>query len=72
MLRHSLDFFVKLFIYADYFMLPRLVDICSNYLKDYVNPKTALSMLLLAHAHNAEQLERYCVHYIAMHEAEIL
>lgn len=53
-------------------MLPRLVDICSNYLKEYVNPKTALSMLLLAHAHNAQQLERYCVHYIAIHEADIL
>lgn len=40
-------------IYADYFMLERLVDICSNYLQKFVNVKTVLSILLLAHAHNA-------------------
>ncbi len=28
-------------------------------------------MLLLAHAHNAEQLERYCIHFITMNETEI-
>jgi hypothetical protein len=44
-------------IYADYFALPRLVDICSSYLKPFVNSKTVLQILLLAHAHNANQLE---------------
>jgi len=35
-------FFVKLLILADYFILPRLVDICSRYLKSYVSARTAL------------------------------
>jgi len=47
-------------------MLPRLIDICSSYLKSYVTMKTALQMMLLSHAHNAEQLERYCINFIAM------
>jgi hypothetical protein len=29
-------------------------------------------MFLVAHSHNAEQLESYCVHFIAMNEAEVL
>jgi len=29
----EIEFFLKMMIYADYFMLPRLVDICSSYLK---------------------------------------
>lgn len=70
--RHNLEFFVQLFIFADYFILPRLVEICSNYLKTFVNSSSVLTLLLLAHAHNSEQLERYCVHYIAMHQHEVL
>ncbi len=53
-------------------MLSRLVDICSSYLKQYVNIKSALQILLLAHAHNADQLETYCMNYIALNEKEIL
>ena len=68
---HTVEFFVQLFIIADYFMLTRLVDICSSYLKTFVNCNTALSMMLLAHAHNAEQLERYCLHFIAMNQEAI-
>jgi len=66
------EFYIKLLIYADYFMLPRLIDICSSYLKGFVNHKTALNLYLLAHAHNADQLEGFCVNYIAMHEQEIM
>jgi hypothetical protein len=66
------EFFIKLLIFADYFMLPRLIDICSSYLKQYVNCKTVLKLYLLAHAHNANQLESFCINYIAMNEVEIL
>lgn len=69
--KHSIEFFVRLLIFADYFMLPRLVEICSRYLMSFLTQNTALSLLLLAHSHNAEQLENYCVHFIAMHESEI-
>lgn len=40
--RYDAEFFIKLMIYADYFLLPRLIDICSSYLKKYVNVKSAL------------------------------
>jgi hypothetical protein len=59
-------------IFADYFMLPRLVEICSSYLKQFVNVKTVLQIMLLAHAHNAEQLERYCINFFALNEKEIV
>ena len=51
--KQDAEFFLKLMIYADYFMLPRLVDICESYLKSYVSSTTVLNLLLLAHAHNA-------------------
>ncbi len=70
--RQEAEFFIRLMIYADYFMLPRLVEICSSYLKQFVNPRTALQILLIAHAHNADQLERYCINYFAINEKEIL
>ena len=70
--KHEPEFYVKLMIYADYFMLPRLIDICSSYLKSYVNVKTVLQLMLVAHAHNAEQLEQYCIHFIALNEKEII
>lgn len=28
--------------------------------------------MLIAHAHNAEQLERYCINYITMNERDIM
>ena len=52
--RQEPEFYVKLLIFADYFMLPRLIDICASYLKGFVNLKTVLNLYLLAHAHNAE------------------
>ena len=59
-------------IYADYFMLYRLVDICSSYLKGFINVKNVVKILLVAHAHNAEQLERYCINYISKNEEEVM
>jgi BTB/POZ domain len=70
--KHSIEFFVKLLIFADYFMLPRLVDICSRYLQPFVTISTSVMLLLVAHSHNAEQLERYCVNFIAMNDKEVV
>lgn len=69
---HNVEFFVKLLIYADYFGLPRLVEICSSYLKSFVNAKSALLIFLIAHAHNAEALEQFCINFIVMNEFEII
>jgi ABC-type transporter Mla maintaining outer membrane lipid asymmetry ATPase subunit MlaF len=52
-------------------MLPRLVEICSKYIKSYVTCRTALSILLFSLAHNAEQLESYCTHFIAKNRTEL-
>lgn len=70
--KHSICFFVKVLILADYFILPRLIDICSFYLKSYVSSSTAFQLLLVANSHNAEQLERYCIKFIAMNSKTIL
>jgi len=70
--RQEAEFFIKLLIYADYFMLPRLVEICSSYLKQFVTVKSVLQILLIALAHNAEQLEKYCLHFIILNERDVL
>lgn len=59
-------------IYADFFMISRLVEICCNYLKSFINTKTVLQILLVAHAHNAHQLEKYCINFITLNEKEII
>jgi BTB/POZ domain len=69
--RHDVDFFIQLLVYADYFIMPRLVDICSSYLKTFVNSKTVVDILLFALAHNAQQLQRYCINFIALNEKEV-
>lgn len=70
--RHDVEYFLKLLIFADYFMLTRLVEICSSYLKSFVNTKNALHILLVAHSHNALQLEQFCINFIVSHEGEIV
>ena len=57
---------------ADNFMLPRLVDICTSHIKSYINVKNVLNILLVDHAHNAEQLENYCLNFITLNENEII
>jgi hypothetical protein len=65
-------FFLRLLMLADYFMLPRLVDICTSHIKPFINVKNVLNILLVAHAHNAEQLENFCLNFITLNENEIL
>jgi len=59
-------------IYSDYFMLPRLVQICSKYIKDYVTPRNVLCVFLIAQAHNANDLALFCIDFICLHEKQIL
>lgn len=59
-------------IYADYFMITRLVQICSNYVKKFVTLHNVLSILLIAHAHNSGDLETFCINFICLNEAKIL
>lgn len=68
----DMTFFIKLLIYADYFVLDRLVEICCNYLEKFIRCKNVLPLLLVAHAHNARQLENTCIHFISVHESEVV
>ena len=68
----SMDFYLQLLIISDYFMLPRLVQICSSYIKELMTQQNALSVLLLAHAHNAHDLFRYCLNFVSKFEDCIL
>jgi len=69
---HNIQFFLRLMIYADYFMITRMVQICSNYIKKFVTLQNVLSVLLIAHAHNSGDLENFCINFICLNEAKIL
>ena len=58
-------------VYADFFMLDRLVEICSSLLIQFVRANNVLQIWLVAHAFNAGQLERYCLHYMVCNEDKI-
>jgi hypothetical protein len=53
-------------IYADYFALTRLVDVCSKKISDCIRVKNVLPLYMIAQAHNAEKLETKCAQFIAI------
>jgi|TARA_B110000285_G_C14830743_1_gene470764 hypothetical protein len=70
--QQSIEFFLQLFIYADYFLIPRLQQICSRYIKTFVDQKNVLAVMLMSHAHNSQDLENFCIDYLCLNELEIL
>jgi hypothetical protein len=70
--QQSLEFFLQLLIYSDYFMLPSLTQACTKHIKQYITCSNVLSVMLLAHAHNAEELETECLDFICLNENVIL
>ena len=68
----NIQFYLNLMLYADYFMIPRLSEICQLHLAKFVKPKNCLELYLVAQAHNAEQLEQFCLHFIATNHSAIL
>lgn len=52
-------------------MIQRLNEICQSNLAHFVKPRNCLELYLVAKAHNAEQLEKFCLHFIAVNEEEI-
>jgi len=70
--QQSVEFFIQLLIYADYFMVPRIGQICSKYIRQFICLGNVLSVLLVAHAHNAADLELFCIDFICLHEQEIV
>lgn len=70
--QQSIDFFLRLLIAADYFMVDRLRELCSKYAKEYISVTNVLPVLLIAYSHNAIELENFCLKFISLNEAEIL
>lgn len=68
----EVSFFVELIVNADYFMLPRLIQICSYYIRNYITNQNVLSILLLAIAHNSPDLRSICFNYMTVNETTIL
>jgi len=59
-------------IYSDYFIIPRLAQICSRYTRLFITPINVLSVLLIAHAHNSSDLELFCIEFICLNEEKLL
>jgi len=53
-------------------MLPRLAQICTKYIHNYLNSANVLSVLLVAHAHNATELCVLCIDFICLNEAQVV
>ena len=49
----NIEFFMSLITFADYFLLPRLVEIASQYAFECLNLQNVLVTLLVSHIHNA-------------------
>ena len=62
----SLQNYIDLIIYADYFMLDRMVQIISKRLQKYISIQNILSILLISHTYNARDLSKLCLNYITM------
>ena len=67
----NLAYFLRLMIYADYFMLVRLSELCQQIIKQFVRPKNVMDLFLVAHAHNAAKLERFCIHFLTVNFIEV-
>jgi len=67
----SLDYFLNLLIFTDYFMMPRMSQLVSSYITALISTENVTQILLVANTHNAPQLVDYCTHYICIHECDI-
>ena len=63
---NSLAFLLRLMIFADYFLLSTLEEVCQNQIMKFVQPQNVLDLFLVAHAHNASKLEQYCLNFIVV------
>jgi len=66
------EFLVRMLMCGDFFLLPRLVQLASIELKRYINDTNVIQILLIAHAHNAKDLERFCLFYIAYRPTDLM
>ncbi len=69
--QESFTFWLNLLIYADYFLIQRLVDICSTKLVECIRVKNVVPLYLIAQSHNAVILESQCLLFIVCNEAAV-
>ena len=67
----TIEFFLSLLVFADYFLLPNLVQQCSYFVAKMISLPNVLASLLVSHAHNAQALEEFCINYICVHVPNI-
>ncbi len=67
----SLCVWLNFLIYADYFMLQRVIELCSEKIQACIRVKNVIPLYLIAQAHNAVQLETKCLQFIAVNEAAV-
>ena len=66
----TLEYFLNLLIYSDYFILNRMTQIISRYIGNMVAVENVIAILTIANAHNAPQLLDFCIQFICIHEQE--
>ncbi len=67
----SLCVWLNFLIYADYFMLQRIIELCSEKIQACIRVKNVIPLYLIAQAHNAVQLETKCLQFIVVNEAAV-
>lgn len=50
--------------FADFFLMPRLVQICAHYVKRLLTPQNVLAVMVLAHLHNSHDLLLFCCEFL--------
>ena len=70
--QHSLNFYVHLMVYADFFLLPRMAKVCQKKVAQFINVHNALSVLLIANSYNCQYLSTEAIRFICRNESLIL
>jgi hypothetical protein len=65
------SFYTNLMIYADFFCLQRLFEICENRLKLFINNDNLMPLMLLAYHHNCQNLLNSCLHIFNCSRQEV-
>jgi|JI10StandDraft_1071094.scaffolds.fasta_scaffold152118_3 hypothetical protein len=65
-------FYTNLLLYADFFCLQRLFEICESRLKNFINCENLMPIMLLAYHHNCPGLLQRAIHTFNCSKNEVL
>lgn len=63
---HTIDFFLDLLQYADYFMIDRLKAIAAFYVQQYLTLNNLIDVFKMSQRHNSAELEQYCLQFVCL------